>query len=90
MLFLDRDGNQRPDADGDILRRDLAPPSQHLRVVGTPGRPRLRYLPDGRSAGTNLTLSICSQDGRLLGSVIVNNAGRPRSERPKRPQPCPR
>ena len=49
----------------------------------------LRYLPDGSSAGSNLTVSICSPAGVLLAQVIVNNIGRPRSERPKTPAPCP-
>ena len=43
---------------------------------------------DGRSAGANLTISICSQDGAVLGRVIVNNMGRPRSERGDG-RPCP-
>ena len=73
----------------EILRVDLEPTSRHLRVVSTVGRQQLRYLPDGRSAGTNLTISICNKGGELLGKVIVNNMGRPRSERPKRPAACP-
>lgn len=89
MLFMDDDGNRKPDANEDVLRVDLAPTSQHLRVVSTTGRQQLRYLPDGRSAGTNLTISICNQTGNLLGSVIVNNMGRARNELPKVPTPCP-
>jgi len=89
MLFLDEDGNRRPDASDEIVRVDLEPTSRHLRVVSTTGRQQLRYLPDGRSAGTNLTISICSKDGEVLGRVIVNNMGRPRSERPRVPMACP-
>jgi len=89
MLFVDDDGNRRPDANDDILRVDLEPTSRHLRVVSTAGRQQLRYLPDGRSAGANLTVSICSKAGALLGQVIVNNMGRPRSQRPKAPTACP-
>ena len=89
MLFLDDDGNRTADASDEIIRVDLEPTSRHLRVISTTGRPQLRYLPDGRSAGANLTVSICNQDGELLGQVIVNNMGRPRSERPKAPTPCP-
>ena len=89
MLFADDDGNRMPDASDDIIRVDLEPTSRHLRVVSTSGRAQLRYLPDGRSAGTNLTVSICNQRRELLGQVIVNNVGRPRSERPKVPTPCP-
>ncbi len=89
MLFLDRDGNYRPDAADEILRVESAPAKPTLRVVGTRGRPRVRYLPDGRSAGSNLTISVCSPEGSLLGAVIVNNMGRPRSFRPAAPAPCP-
>ena len=89
MLFLDEDGNRKPDASDEILRVDLEPTSRHLRVVSTTGRQQLRYLPDGRSAGTNLTISICGKEGEVLGRVIVNNVGRPRSERPKTPANCP-
>ena len=72
-----------------ILRVDLEPTSRKLRVVSTKGRPQLRYLPDGSSAGSNLTISICNNRQQLLGKVIVNNMGRPRSERPKAATPCP-
>lgn len=89
MLFHDEDGNRMPDSSDEILRVDLEPTSRHLRVFSTTGRQQLRYLPDGRSAGTNLTISICNKDDELLGKVIVNNMGRPRSERPKLPMPCP-
>ena len=89
MLFHDEDGNHKPDGNDEIVRVDLEPTSRHLRVVSTTGRQQLRYLPDGRSAGTNLTISICNKTGDLLGQVIVNNMGRPRSERPKAPMSCP-
>jgi len=89
LLFVDEDGNRRPDTDDEILRVDLAPTSRHLRIASSAGRQQLRYLPDGTSAGANLTLSICSPDGVLLAKVVVNNAGRPRSERPTDPAPCP-
>lgn len=89
MLFLDEDGNRKPDSNDETMRIDLEPTSRHLRVISTSGRQQLRYLPDGRSAGTNLTVSICNKSGELLGQVIVNNMGRPRSERPKVSTPCP-
>ena len=88
MLFLDRDNNRRPDHSDDLLRVDLERRSRHLHLLGTRGRPYLRYLPDGRSAGTNLTISICSRRGERLGAVIVHTTGRPRVERSKVPLPC--
>ena len=89
MLFVDEDGNRRPDHGDDVLRQETEPTSRHLRIVSTAGRQQLRYLPDGTSAGTNLTLSICNDRGELLGRVVVNNLGRPRSERPAKPASCP-
>lgn len=90
LLFLDMDGNHQPDAADEILRNEPVPAARsHMRLVGTTGRPRLRYLPDGRSAGSNLTISVCNAQGALLGAVIVNNVGRPRAFRPVSPAPCP-
>ncbi|GAB1407099.1 Tfp pilus assembly protein FimT/FimU [Thermomonas brevis] len=89
MLFRDEDGNRKPDGADEILRVEQDPTSRHLKVVSTTGREQLRYLPDGRSAGSNLTISICNKRSQLLAQVIVNNAGRPRSERPKRALACP-
>lgn len=90
LLFLDLDGNQQPDAADEILRNEPGPATgSGMRLVGTTGRPRLRYLPDGRSAGSNLTVSVCNAGGVLLGAVIVNNVGRPRAFRPVSPAPCP-
>ena len=89
VLFLDRDGNRRPDGPDDIVRADIAPVTRHLRLVSSTGRRQVRYLSDGRSAGSNLTISICNARGELLGSVVVNNAGRARSARPKKPTACP-
>lgn len=89
LLFVDGDGNRMPDTDADILRSDLPTNDPHLRIHSTAGREQLRYLPDGSSAGSNLSIAICNPRGELLGKVIVNNAGRPRSELPSHPTACP-
>lgn len=59
-----------------------------IRIVSGAGRPHVRYLPDGRNAGTNLTINVCARE-RLAARVVVNNAGRIRSERPRTSLPCP-
>lgn len=87
LMFFDKDGNRRPDSPSDILRDENAPIHPSLRVLSSSGRPQLRYLPDGRSAGSNISLRVCRQD-RLLGKVVVSNIGRPRSERPAKSEPC--
>lgn len=89
LLFLDQDGNRRPDRPGDIVRADNTGMSRHLRLTSSIGRQQARYLPDGRSAGSNLSIHICNKRGELLNSVVVNNAGRIRSTRPARPTRCP-
>lgn len=63
-----------------VLRR--FPPAGHasLQLRSSTGRRALHFLPDGRSAGSNLRLRICLA-GRLRGEVVVNNLGRVRSRR---------
>ena len=56
-------------------------------MVSSAGRPQLRYLPDGRSSGSNLRVRLC-RDDTLLGQVIVNNVGRVRSESASGSKPC--
>lgn len=88
IVFADPDGNRRPDVAGDLLRVS-DPPSgagRTLRLGAT--RHFVRYQRDGRSAGTNLTVRVCSGD-TLSGEVVVNNLGRVRSARPSTPRPCP-
>lgn len=87
LMFFDADGNRQPDAREDILRDENAPLHPSLRLVSSSGRPQLRYLPDGRSAGSNISVRLC-RDDILLGQVIVNNVGRVRSEKASGSKPC--
>ena len=87
LMFFDADGNRQPDAREDILRDENTPLHPSLRLVSSAGRPQLRYLPDGRSAGSNISVRLC-RDGILLGQVIVNNVGRVRSEKASGSKPC--
>ncbi|MGH8054153.1 MAG: GspH/FimT family pseudopilin [Stenotrophomonas sp.] len=88
LVFVDHHGKRVPGDPADIVRGDNHPTSSKLRLISTRGRSSIRYLPDGRSTGSNLTISICSKDGAMLSQIIVNNAGRARSQRPKTPRPC--
>ncbi|RMH94574.1 pilus assembly protein [Lysobacter pythonis] len=87
IVFRDTDRNHQPDSANDIvLVRQTR--NGHLRIVTNAGRPHLRYLPNGMSQGSNLTLSIC--DGvRLAAQIVVNNTGRIRTRRPQDTTPCP-
>lgn len=88
LVFLDADGNRRPDAAGDVQHVQQAPAGGRLRILTSGGRRHLRFLPDGRSPGSNLSFRLCSPDQSLLGKLIVNNAGRSRIERPAGRMPC--
>lgn len=87
LMFFDPDGNRQPDSRQDILRDENAPIHPSLRIVSSKGRPQLRYLPDGRSAGSNISVRLCRED-LLLARVIVNNVGRVRSEKASGSTPC--
>lgn len=54
-----------------------------LALRSTRGRVRVRFTPDGWAYGSNISIRLCDVRGerRHLGSVVVNNAGRTRSER---------
>jgi type IV fimbrial biogenesis protein FimT len=87
LMFFDPDGNRQPDSPKDVLRDENAPIHPTLRMVSSAGRPQLRYMPDGRSTGSNLRVRLC-RDDKLLGQVIVNNVGRVRSESAPGSNPC--
>jgi type IV fimbrial biogenesis protein FimT len=88
IAFADPDGDRLPGLSGDVLHVEQQAPDG-LRIFSTTGRRSVRYLPDGRSAGSNVTMRVCSADGtRLLGRLVINNAGRIRVERVRRDTSC--
>lgn len=86
IVFADADGNRQPDASTDLLRVTDAPGSALLFLPAS--RSLLGFLPDGRAAGTNLTVNIC-RDDRIAAQVVVNNLGRVRSSHPDAEAACP-
>jgi len=88
IVFIDPDGNRQPDDESDVMRVGNAPSGARRSIRLTSTRNFVRYQRDGRSAGTNLTISVCHKD-LLAGQVIVNNLGRVRSARPQRERECP-
>lgn len=89
MVFLDADGDFRPDRDADLLRVTDPPTSDRALLYLPASRPHLRYRTDGRSVGSNLSVHVCARGGHH-GKVVVSNAGRVRSERGSKDTPCRR
>lgn len=81
ILFESRDNAKQPASADAILQNDGVPLRGGLRFVSTSGRKSVRFTPDGRSAGSNASFTLCKGD-TALGQVVVNNAGRARSEKP--------
>ena len=81
IMFVDAGKTGQPAGAAEILR--VADPlNRSLLLRATPGRHRARFLSDGRSTGSTLTLSLCLRTGhRPLGQVILNNWGRARTLR---------
>ncbi|WP_043689429.1 GspH/FimT family pseudopilin [Luteimonas huabeiensis] len=79
IVFLDTDGDRQPNAAADLLR--VGAPSRGQRLHAT--RRFARFQPDGRAAGTNLSVHVC-RGTTAAGSVVVNNLGRVRSTRQAR------
>ena len=88
IIFADPRRTGQP-GEGGVLRRVEALGGD-LLLRSTRGRPRVRYLPDGRAWGSNISFRLCDGgDDRLLGRVIVNNSGRARSEVAEPGGDCP-
>lgn len=89
IVYLNQRRQPTPASTQDIvLRRD--PNLQGLAIHSTAGRHYMRYQPDGFTATTNLTLTICTREPALaLGEIIVNRSGRVRTRRLSGPIPCP-
>lgn len=89
ILFKDPDRRGQPAQSADILRVTQYPPTSDIDVTSSLGRPVVRFLPSGRSSGTNITISLCS-NAKRLADVVVNNAGRARAVRYTMPTSCRR
>ncbi|HEY0661631.1 MAG TPA: GspH/FimT family pseudopilin, partial [Lysobacter sp.] len=78
IVFPDPARTGRPASEDVVLHR-VAPNLDGIAMHGTAGRQYVRYLPNGFSSGSNLTLYLCSRESGLeLGEVKVNNGGRVR------------
>ena len=81
IVFADPKRHTQPASSDAILHR-FDPLRRGMALRSTAGRTLIRYHPSGMASGSNLSIRLCStQEQRHLGSVIVNNAGRARTER---------
>ncbi len=87
MVFRDADRNLHPDHQDDVLSQYRVRTAD-MRILSNAGRPVLRYLPNGMSAGSNLTVALCSHQ-QMRARVVVNNGGRIRSEWQQEAAICP-
>lgn len=89
IVYHDPNRQPQPPSSAHVLRRfDSLSPS--LSMTSSAGRTLVRYQRDGRASGTNVSLRLCSsRDRQLLATVVVNNAGRARSETSRPGTPCP-
>lgn len=80
IVFSDPERDDQP-ADASAILRHGGSVAAPLVVRSTNGRKLVRFQPTGWAFGSNLSLRLCSRaTGQLLGKVILNNAGRPRTE----------
>lgn len=78
LTFVDLDRNGVRDDGEDILQAVTA--AEGVAILTTAGRARIAYRPDGSSAGSNVTFTICDRRGPAQATaIVVNNAGRVRS-----------
>lgn len=90
LLYVDLNANRARDVDEPVLRQFDAAPS--LRIRSSLHREHVSYLPNGLASGSNLSFTLCSQNGDGHGrTVVVSNSGRARvaNRLPNGSAPCP-
>lgn len=88
ILYRDPNRKDQPQSPADIIEM-VQPIHGSLAMHTSAGRQRIRFHPSGWAPGSNLRLRICSRaSDKLLGSIIVSNAGRPRVEHHDATQSC--
>ena len=80
LAFADHNRDGMRSADEPLLGVVQAQPAG-TAIVGTAGRLRVAYRPDGSATGTNQTLTICDRTAGAdhATALIINQAGRVRS-----------
>lgn len=87
LVFIDAKRSGQPGSDDDVLQAfDGIGPNLMFRA--TVGRRLVRFSPRGWSAGSNVTLRLCNDANIELARLVVNNAGRVRTERQAASRVC--
>lgn len=82
MTFEDRNGNRVRDGAEEVLRVQTKSDFSGLHIVDTGRRQQVSFRPDGRSAGTNVTLRLCDRELEARRLLIINVGGRVRVAKP--------
>lgn len=86
LVFFDGNRNGEHEPDEEIIALNQAQPSG-IAILGSAGRHRIRYQPDGTSDGSNMTLTVCDRRGvSAARSLVLNNSGRLRTGTPSASQ----
>lgn len=82
IAFADIDGDRIRDANETLLKT-AAPLGGKVHLRSTTGRTRLVFQPNGGSAGSNVTFTLCDGRGiRYAITLVMANSGRLRSGTP--------
>lgn len=77
VAYHDANRNDRRDAGEPVLSRQ--PAEAGVRIQSTSGRHQVAYQKDGRSSGSNITITVCAWDASVPArQIIVSNSGRNR------------
>jgi len=79
ILFRDRNKNDIREEDEPLLRASRPTTEVDIVMQSTQGRKQIVFRPDGRSAGSNLTLTFCGPKWEIPPkAVILRNSGHAR------------
>lgn len=89
IVYRDPQRSPQPRSPVDVI--EASPPLQRgISLRSSASRQRVRFNPGGWAPGSNLRLDVCSRNSpRLLGSIVLSNAGRTRVEHHWVEQSCP-
>lgn len=79
MTFEDHNHDRDRNAGEPVIRIKQPAAFQGLHLVGSANRPVIGFRPDGRSAGSNITLRLCAESLDALRLLVVNTGGRTRA-----------